>query len=51
MIGFIFVICNKVHRQLCLFFGTMTIVFTFLYVVFYNCHNAVGLLKGEEHVD
>jgi len=29
----------------------MNIVFTFLYVVYCNCHHPLGLLKGEEFLD
>ena len=42
------VICNKIHRQLCLYIYTMNIVFTFLYSVFYNGNHLLGFLKGEE---
>jgi hypothetical protein len=45
------VISNTVHRQLCCYIDTMNIVFTFLYVAFYNCHHPLDFLKGEEFMD
>jgi len=45
------VIYNKVHRQLCWYVNSMNIVFTFLYVVLYNCHHPLGFLKVEEFRD
>jgi hypothetical protein len=43
--------CNRVQRQLCWYIDTVNIVFTFLYVVFYNGNHHLGFLRGEEFLD
>jgi hypothetical protein len=40
------VICNILCRQLLWYFDSVTIVFTFLYAVFYNFHHPLGFLKA-----
>jgi hypothetical protein len=42
-----FIISNTVLRQICWFVDSMTIAFTLLYAVFYNCHLPLGFLKGQ----
>jgi len=45
------VLCNKVHRQLCLYSDAMNIVFTFLYTLFYNDNHPLSFLKDKEFLD
>jgi hypothetical protein len=45
------VISNKICRQLCWYIGSVNIVFTFLYAVFYDFHHGLGSFQGLEFLD
>ena len=50
--GFLYiVICNKICRQLCWDIDLLIIVFTFSFVVFYDCHRHLGSSQGSEISD